>query len=218
MMSQFFLSNTSNEILDNVLKDWWNGLQNWCITFNKFFVILFNYLKFIFGGILILLGILTLIKFRGLYKQARLKLNYIDDKDQKRNDPLKKYQLAIGIFFIFLGLGIIFNYFTLFLIIVLEPLPDRFIFEFINFYGGIEPSAMNRIEDISLSVHPHEKTIYYGISFISFKALLQIAIIFYYIVNADKLIGNPVKVYLLLIEGIIEGMLAGFTTCLPLFL
>lgn len=218
MMFQFRPLNTLEEIFGTILEDWWKGLQNWCIIFNEFFLILFNYLKFLFGGMLLILGILTLIKFRGIYKQERLKYNYRNDEEKKESGNLRKYQLAVGILFIFMGLGIFFNFLTIFLIIILEPLPDRFIFQFINFHGGIDPNAMNRIEDISASINPHEKTIYYGISFISFKALLQIAIIFYYVINADKLVGNPVKKYLLLIEGVIEGMLAGFTTCLPFFL
>ena len=98
---------------------------------------------------------------------------------------------------------------------MLDPLPDRFIFSFINFHDDIDPLVMNRIMDINSAIYPHEQTIYYCVSLASFGAIIDIIISIWYLVNTVPF--NPKFFFTLLIGGITTGMLAGFTTCLPFF-
>ena len=100
--------------------------------------------------------------------------------------------------------------------ICLDPLPDRLVFNFINFNGDIDPYYMNRIQDINAAKYPHEKTIYYFVAIASFGAILDVVLSIAYIINSGG--QNHRKIISQLMGGIILGMLAGWTTCLPLFL
>ncbi len=99
---------------------------------------------------------------------------------------------------------------------VLDPLLDRFIFNFIALSGIIDPFALNNISDIGKVVYPYEKAIYYGVAIFSFLALLIIIISLWQIINKEGAITK--KSIISLISGIVMGLLTGFTTCLPLFL
>lgn len=200
------------EIFSDVLAEWFIGLEKWCIVFNEFSVILFKYLKFIFAFILFLIGILTFLKLRGIHLKVRT------DQIPEEEDRLTFIRITLASFYMFFSLGILFNYFTYLLIIILDPLPDGLIFNFINFYGGIDPETMVRISDITQSQYPHEKTIYYGIAYVSMMSFLTIVISVWYLINSNRLITNPSGAIYFLISGMIEGILAGFTTCLTLFL
>ncbi|MFX1392918.1 MAG: hypothetical protein ACFFAH_05005 [Promethearchaeota archaeon] len=188
------------------------GLEKWCMAFNNFAVIFFIYMKYIFVFILLSIGILTLLKFRGIYKTERLRGGKHDPKNENQ---LYKPRLMLGIFYIFMALGIAFNYLTYFLIRCLDPLPDRFIFDFINFSGRIDSKDLNRIEDINAAKYPHEKSIYYCIAMASFGAILDVVICIHSIVNNN---GLNTKIIKMLIGGVITGMMTGWTTCLPLLL
>jgi len=197
--------NPANRFLD--------GIENWCESFNRFAGAFFWYMKFIFVFILFAVGILTLVKMRGIYRIERTKLA---KKEASGENMLQKPRLILGAFYICMGFGILLNYFTYFLIIILDPLPDRFLFDFVNFSGSIDHNAMNRIEDINAAEYPHEKSIYYCVAIASFGAILDVVISIAFIINnAGK---NQRKVIGQLMGGVILGMLAGWTTCLPLFL
>ena len=143
------------------------------IFINDFLELTFFYLKFIFFGILLIMGLLTLLSLRGRYFLERLRYN----QEQKLADnPLTKPRLILGSFYIVFAFGILFNWFTYFLIVILDPLPDRFIFSFIEFAGIIDPFQLNRIADISLTIYDYEKTIYYGVAILSFVAVLNIMV------------------------------------------
>ncbi|MFX0038438.1 MAG: hypothetical protein ACFFB9_03435 [Promethearchaeota archaeon] len=187
------------------------GLENFCIAFNNFFLILCKYLKFIFVIIIFSIGILTLLRLRGVYRQSRLV-----SKD-KQEDQFMKPRLILGCSYIVLAFGILFNYITYFLIWILDPLPDRLIYNFIAF-SGIDPYYLNPITDISSSQFPHEITIYYCFSFISLMAFLEVLVSLWYLINNNRLIHNPSKVFYVLISGLMQGILFGFNTCLPFFL
>lgn len=187
------------------------GLENWCTAFNNFFLILCKYLKYLFVIIILSIGILTLLRLRGVYRQSRL-----ISKDNQE-DPLVRQKLILGCSYIVLGFGILFNYVTYFLIWILDPLPDRLIYNFITF-SGIDPYYLNGITDISTSQFPHEKTIYYCFSFASLLAFLQILISLWYLINSNRLINNPRKTFIWFISGVMEGILFGFNTFLPFFL
>jgi hypothetical protein len=197
--------------IEDVFEDIIAGLENFCIVFNNFFLILCQYLKYIFVFIILTIGILTLLRLRGVYRQSRL-----IGKDNQE-DQFIKPKLILGCSYIVLAFGILFNYLTYFLIWILDPLPDRLIYNFISF-SGIDPYYLNRIADINASQFPHEITIYYCFSFGSLMALLTVLISIWYLVNNNRLINNPRNVFTWLISGVIQGILFGFNTCLPFFL
>ena len=183
------------------------------IEINYFIELLFGFLKYIFFGILLIIGILTLLSLRGKYFLERIRYS----KEQKLADnPMTKPRLILGSFYIVFAFGILLDWFTYFLLVVLDPLPDRLIFNFIALSGTVDPFALNNISDISKAVHPYEKTIYYGVAIVSFMALLTITVSLWQIINKE---GTKTKKSIVsLMGGIVTGLLAGFTTCLPLFL
>jgi len=183
------------------------------IEFNAFIELVFGYLKYVFFGILLIIGILTLLSLRGKYFLERIRYS----KEQKLSDnPMTKPRLILASLYILFAFGILLDWFTFFLLVVLDPLPDRLIFNFVSFSGLIDPFALNNISDISKVVYPYEKTIYYGVAIISFMALLTITISLWQIINKEGTVSK--KSIVSLISGIVTGLLAGFTTCLPLFL
>jgi hypothetical protein len=202
---------SQSEILSSTpFDDIFSGLEAWCEAFNEFALVFFGYLKYIFAFVLLTIGISTLLKLRGHYLRERMKA--VDDNPNKMYAP----RLILGTTYIIIANGILFNWITLFLLYVLDPLPDRLIFNFINFAGNIDPTLMNRIMDINAAIYPHEQTIYYCVAIASFGALTDLAIALWYLINRVPF--NPKMAMSLLIGGVSTGILAGFTTCLPFFL
>ena len=180
---------------------------------NDFFELSFFYMKFVFAGILLIMGVLTLLSLRGRYFLERLRYS----KEEKLADnPLTKPRLIIGTLYIILGFGVVFNLFTYLLIFILNPLPDRFVFIFIEFTGIVDPFYLNRISDIQLAQLEFEKTIYYGLAAVSFISVLSI------LISARQLIlgsgKDSKKAIIMLAGGVMMGILFGFTTGLPLLL
>ncbi len=183
------------------------------IQINSFIELVFGYMKYIFFGILLIIGILTLLSLRGKYFLERIRYS----KEQKLADnPMTKPRLILATFYIVFAFGFLLDWFTFFLLVVLDPLPDRLIFNFISFSGISDPFGLNNISDISRVVYPYEKTIYYGVAIASFMALLTIIISLWQIINKERTITK--KAIVSLMSGIVMGVLTGFTTCLPLFL
>jgi len=183
------------------------------IEINSFIEMVFGYMKYVFFGLLLVIGILTLLSLRGKYFFERIRYS----KEQKLADnPMTKPRLILGSLYIVFAFGILLDWFTYFLLAVLDPLPDRFIFNFISLSGIVDPFALNNISDISKAVYPYEITIYYVVAIVSFMALLTITISLWQIINKEGAITkNSITS---LITGIVTGLLAGFTTCFPLFL
>lgn len=194
-----------------VFKDLIRGLENWCIAFNNFFLIFSGYLKYIFVFIILTIGIFTLFNLRGDYSKSKSSIM------ETQEDYPRKSRLILGCCYIVLGIGFLFNYFIYFLIIILEPLPDHLIYNFITF-NGIDPFYLNGIRDINASQFPHEKTIYYCFSFISLTSILDIIVSFWYLTSNNRITHNPRKTIIFLISGIIGGILFGFNSFLPFFL
>lgn len=209
-----FLMNSPRELntLNNIVDQALSGLENWCSQFNSFCLIFFKYMKYIFVFILFFIGVLILFRLRGAYFK-----NKASDFD-RREDPLKKIRIVLASLYFFFALGILFNYLIYFLIWILDPLPDRFIFNFINFNGDINPYYLNRIEDISLARWEHEKTIYYCVALGSFLALIHFVLSIWYFLANNQPIINPRVTIANLICSLTELLLLGFTTCLPFFL
>ena len=202
---------TINQLINN-LEEWLKVIDNSFITFNSFVELLFGYFKYIFFGILLIIGILTLLSLRGTYFLERIRYS----KEEKLKDnPMTKPRLILGTCYIIISFGILFDWFIYFLIVVLDPLPDRLIFNFIQLPDTINLFDLNRISDISQAIYPYEKTIYYIVALFSLGAILDITINIGQIINARK---STRKYFFFLIGGIVDGILTGFTTCLPLFL
>ncbi|MFX0000709.1 MAG: hypothetical protein ACFE9Q_05685 [Candidatus Hodarchaeota archaeon] len=196
--------------LEDVFRGIVEGLENWCIAFNSFFLIFYKYMKYIFVFIILFIGILTLLRLRGIYRETR-------SINTEEEDYLMKPRLILGCSYIVLGFGILFNYITHFLIILLDPLPDKLIYNFITF-SGIDPFYLNGLSDISASQFPHEQTIYYCFSFGSLISFLDILLSLWYLINNNRIINNPRRTIVFLISGVIGGILFGFNTHLPFFL
>ncbi|MHA1991248.1 MAG: hypothetical protein ACW98A_09815 [Candidatus Hodarchaeales archaeon] len=206
-----FFINKKVQSFVNVVEDIISGLENWCVAFNDFFLIFIQFLKYIFVFIILTIGILTLLRLRGIYLQPRLK------KVEKEEDTLNKTRLILGTLYISFAFGILFNYGTLFLIWILDPLPDRLIYNFVEF-SGINPLYLNGIKDISMAQLPHEKTIYYCFSSISLISFLDIVLSLWYLINNNRIINNPRRTMVCLFSGVAGCVLFGFTPFLPFFL
>jgi len=196
---------------ENLLGDIANPLEVWCIEFNKFAIIYFQSIKFIFVLILLMCGILTLLKLRGFYFKSRL---ISSDKDVSKTDLLTKPRLILGSAYIILACGILFNYLIYFLIWALEPLPDRLIFNFIPLID-IDPYITNGITDIHSAIYPHEKTLYYIVSMLSFFFTLHLILSIWYFIYKSKHPRQTMKHLIISISGVI---IFGFTTFMPLML
>ena len=210
-MYSLFLINKKTQSPEDILSKIINSLENWCVAVNNFFLILNRYLKYIFVFILLFIGILTLARLRGVYRDSRLR------GVKKEEDSFMKPRLIMGFSYIVLGFGIMFNYITYFLIWVLDPLPDRLIYSFIEF-SGIDPLYMNRIKDVSASLYPHEQTIYYIFSLGSIISLLDILLSLWYLINNNRIINNPRRTIFCLISGVGGCILFGFTPGLAFFI
>lgn len=205
LMSNLFLMSLLpglNPIIDEV-----------CSNINGFLEVLFGYLKYIFFAILLVIGLLTLFSLRGKYFLERLRYS---QEEKLTDNPLTKPRIVISTVYLVIAFGVLFDWFTYFLIIILDPLPDRFLFVFIQLSGITDPFGLNIVADINQATRPFEATIYYAVAIVSFIALLDILISIWQMSVRDNI--NEKKAIFALVGGIILGMLTGFTTCLPLFL
>jgi len=197
--------------LENLFGDILNALEAWCIEFNKYAIIFFKSIKFIFVLILLMCGILTLLKLRGIYFKSRL----ISSENKKgKKSLLTKPRLILGSAYIILASGILFNYLIYFLIWALESLPDRLIFNLIPL-TDINPYITNRITDINSTIYPHEKTFYYVVAMGSFFFTLHLILSIWYFIYKSR---NPRKTMKNLVISVLGVIIFGFTTFMPLML
>ena len=112
-------------------------------------------------------------------------------------------------------MGILFNFVTYFLIVILDPLPDQLIFNFLNFIESIDSDIIIRIQNIDKALYQHEITIHYLFALGSFFGFTHFMISVYILIKGIK---NPRVGYINLISSLIECILFGFTTSLPFFL
>ena len=173
---------------------------------NNFFILFFQYMKYIFAFILIILGILTLLSLRKIYFTKKL-----IDKDVNE-DFLRKCRLVIGSAYIIMGSGILFNYMTYFLILILTPLPDQFLQSFI--IDSIIKN-LNFEEEWILTLLEECFSSFFAIG--SFYALLTLLLMLWYFFH-NSILKNPQDALYWLISSIALGILCGFSTCLPYLL
>jgi hypothetical protein len=197
--------------LDDILIGIINFFENFCIAFNQYALIYFAIFKYLFVFLLIGCGVLTLLKARRIYFRSRA---FSSTKDENKPDSLTKPRLIVGTAYIVIGSGILFNYLTYFLIWILDPIPDRLIFSFFSL-DDIDPFALNRITDINLAIYPHEKTIYYIFSMLSFGHTVHLTLSIWYLQFEIK---NPRKTIINLFAAVSGCILYGFTTFMPFML
>jgi len=197
---------------EDVYNGIFNSLERFCIEFNNYFSLYFKYLKYIFVILLISIGILVFLRLRGVYFKNKSNGVKIED------DPLKRTKIILGFSYIFFGIGFLFNYLIYLLIWILDPLPDRLIFNFLEISNDINPYGLNRIEDIEAAKFPHEQTIYYCIALFSALALIHFVLSIFYFLENTRPILNPKKTMRNLLASLSECIILGFTTSLPFFL
>jgi len=197
--------------LNDIITDIIYYLEKFCIAFNQYAQVYFFIFKCIFVIVLFGCGILTFLKARGIYFKSKA---FPKEKDEIKPDPLTRPRLIVGTVYIVIGFGFLFNYLTYFLIWILDPLPDRLFFNFINFVD-IDPLALNRITDINLAIYPHEKTVYYAVAILSFINTVHIIFSIYLFLNR---VDKPRKTFRWLLLSVPGGILFGFTTFMPLML
>ncbi|MFX0147767.1 MAG: hypothetical protein ACFE8E_08445 [Candidatus Hodarchaeota archaeon] len=174
--------------------------------------IMFIFLKYILSFILIILGVIVLFRFKKNYSKYGMNAyqNNLDEKLVARFS-----HVILGTFYIIFGVGILSTILTYFLIWVLDPIPDRFIFIYINSIGVFSPWNLNGIIEIG-SLTSIERLIFYAISLGSFLSLLEILVSIWLIVSYNRFYIKTAIINL--IVGFFIGILTGFTTCLPLLL
>ena len=163
-------------------------------------------MKCIFAFILLILGILTLLSLRKIYFDKKLNNNNVNE------NFLRKIRLAVGSVYIIMGSGILFNYLTYFLILILNPLPDQILQHFII---NTIIKTLNYKEDDILALF--ENCFYNFFALGSFYALLTLFIILWYFFN-NRNLKNPHNAIYWLISTIASGIIFGFSTCLPFLL
>ena len=118
MASFFFLSipdDPISDILGNI-----SGIFEW---FNGIVSIFFSALKYVLFVLLIIMSVLTFLKFKKNY--SIFKANKAN-KNLPEGFVLKKKQFIGGFVYMLLAFGILFNFITYFMLIILDPIPDRF--------------------------------------------------------------------------------------------
>ena len=152
-MASFFFLSIPDDPIDDVfgsiswIFEWFNGLSS----------VFFSALKYVLFILLIIMSLLALLKFKKNY--AIFKLNYSNTSLEEKF-MLKKKQFIIGIIYFVLAFGILFDFLTYFMLIVLEPIPDRFAFELLNYSGMSNLWALNGVIDPSSFGSPIETMVF----------------------------------------------------------
>ena len=184
-------------------------IVDFLFTFNNFLILFLQYMKYIFAFILLTLGIVTLLSLRKLYFDKKLVNTNVNE------DFLRKCRLVIGSSYIIMGSGILFNYLIYFLILLLEPLPDQILQNFII------DSINSYLKDVNYQeyvLNMFDKCLSNAFAVGSFIALLNLFICFWYLFH-NSILKNPRKLIIgWLVPAVASGILFGFSTCLPLLL
>ena len=208
MASYFFLS-----IPDDPIDDIFGGVSWIFEWFNSISSGFFSALKYVLFLLLIIMSLLALLKFKKNY--AIFKLNY-NETSLEEKFMLKKKQFIIGIIYLVLAFGILLDFLTYFMLIILDPIPDRFAFELLNYAGVFNPWALSGVIDTSSFGSPIETTVFYAFTFVSLICFTDILVSLWLIITEN--IVHIKKAFFSLFFGVFLGFLVGFTTFLPLLL
>lgn len=159
-------------------------------------------MKYTFVFIILFIGILTLLRLRGIYLQQRSK-NIKNEEDQ-----LGKVRIILGTSYICLGFGILFNYLIYFLIWIFNPLPEGLIFMLIGIFKPLFLEYELLIDSLLIYLHPI-------IALLSFLAIIYFFMSLYYLINNNRVISNPYGIVWLLLKSIGMIILFGFSTSFP---
>ncbi len=177
--------------------------------YNNLIEIVFIFMKYILVLILIIIGILTLLRLRGIYLNKKI----YNTTEIKNQDPLNQIRLILGFSYIFLGIGILFNYLIYFMIWILDPLPDRIAFFLLNKIVEIQNSLnLDIVTPDSLNI------INLIFNFLSFLFFFELLLSVWYLIHNNKVINNPRGAFIGIISSLIGCVLFGFTAFMPHFL
>jgi len=187
-----------------------NFLDQVVETVNIFFFIYLSYSKYILVIIMLFIGILTLLKLRGVYFHQRLKTT---EELSKESNQIKKIRLILGCVYIIIASGILFNYLTYFLMWILEPLPDGFIFYLIDLINFNFEAVIGR----SIIISEYSIT-YNFIAFWSYNGVLHLILTLWNFIDKSRPLVNPRKALKNLVLSLAICLFCGFTTFMPYFL
>ncbi len=158
-----------------------------------------------------MISLLTLTKLRGIYLHERY--NKLEESENK----LLKPRLILGITYLFLAIGIAFNFLIYFLIWISYFLPPPLIFQLLDVIdpGFYDP---NRIRDPNKNKYEFERFIYLLFALASFEACLHLILTIWYLINNNRNISNPRVVIHNLIWSLSVSIVFGFLTFAPYFL
>ncbi len=210
---------TSGGLFDDFLPEF----SGFLIQFNSFSETVFITFKYVIVIVLFFLGFITLLKFRGIYRMTKVRApNYkvIPGKGSKEVDVnkgiLRKWSVFMGLIYIFLAIGILFDFLIQFVFTILKPIDPKFIFSIINATGELDPEFMERLSDISLAMYDYEKSIYYVLSYPSLLAFFYLIFgIWVYVYKGPMESKFSIKNILYYIA---LGLIFGFSTFMPLLI
>lgn len=140
----------------------------------------------------------------------------MDEEQKLQLGKSKETHVILGVFYFALATGILLGYLVHVLMFVLDPIPDAFLYDFINFAGFIPEEFMARFQDPDLAVYPYEKSIYYCFALTSFTGFAGIIMgLRFMIMYANKTHTTSFKLF---IAGVIDCLLFGFTTFMKCFI
>ena len=208
MVNFFFLSipgDPFGDIFGSIswIFEWFNGISS----------VFFSALKYVLFFLLLIMSLLALLKFKK--NLAIFKLNF-NNTSLEDKFMLKRKQLIIGVIYLVLGFGILLDFLTYFLLIILDPIPDRFAFDLLNYIGAFNPWALNGVIDTSSFGSPIETTVFYAFNLVSLICFTDILVSVWLIITEN--IVHIKKAFFSLFMGVFLGFLVGFTTFLPLLL
>ena len=165
----------------------------------QFFPLLFLVLKYLISFILLSIGFLYLLSLKGIFLKKKLYNKYKD------ND-FDNLRIIIGVTFIILAFGILFNYLIYFFIWLFQYF-DGFLFVIINFFLGSYLENHIKLNNL----------ISQGIALGSFVAILQFILAIFYFLNDRIVLMSSKNASSLFISSVISILLFGFE-CLPYLL
>ncbi len=165
-----------------------------------FMNIFFISMKYILAFIFIILGVITLISL----KTGENKQKFSSYQDLKSSDSMKKFKIISGYMLIVIGMGFLFNYFLIFLYLILPQ--DGLLGSFV-----IQIALNVDIGEISFKLMFIE-LISYVLGFLSLMTTIGIIFSIYMLLQPRK--SDKAKHHLgLLISSLIIGILFGFSNC-----
>jgi len=205
-------------------REFFSNINSFLEGFNNFSLIFFKFLKYILVFILLMIGILTLLKLRGIYFTSRSRSS---EQDGIKKSELDKPRLVLGCIYIVLGCGILFNYLIYFLMWILDPLPDRFLFILLNLintalsevdFFQINKIDLRRFTNINLAIAPIEKSFYLFIAYWSYYGTIHFLLTLWYLIDKSRPLVNPRKAIGNLFFSLGICLISGFTTFMPFIL